>query len=297
VRGLKYFIRSSFGLLVAVGFSALLLAPVGLAQAVVNPQSGSIGLQGTIEGPPPTQAPTITTPAGGQSFSTNPITIAGLCVSGLLVKIFDNNVFIGSAECTSGSFSIKASLFNGTNSLVGQLYDALDQAGPDSAAVSVSFSNAQFAGLGPLLSLTSSFAKRGANPGQQLTWPISISGGTGPYALSIDWGDGTGNQLLSEAFSGSVTLAHTYNTAGTYTITIQATDKNGETAFLQLVGVASGAPGQSTASSSSNSTTKTITKIVWWPIAVMLPLILIAFWLGRRHEIYILRKRLEHTEQ
>jgi len=53
----------------------------------------------------------------GQSFTTLPITVSGLCPSGLLIKVFDNNIFAGSAECSSGSYELKIGLFDGTNSL------------------------------------------------------------------------------------------------------------------------------------------------------------------------------------
>lgn len=265
------------------------------APAPQNPQSGSIGLEGTIQGSPPTTPATITTPSNNQSFSTEPITVAGLCKSGLLVKIFDNNVFAGSTQCVNGSFSLKIDLFPGTNNLIARVYDALDQAGPDSNGVAVTFSSSQFISYGTLLSLTSTYAKRGSNPGQQLTWPIIISGGIGPYALSIDWGDSTTPSLLSQAFAGSVDIEHTYNTSGTYTITIQATDKNGETAFLQVVGLVNGPATQSSASSANNGT-KTVTKTAWWPVAILLPLIVVSFWLGRRHELFTLRRRLEQSD-
>src|SRR5262245_49990987 len=82
----------------------LVFAPA-VALAVIpppGPGSGSSGLQGTVKTPPPQNAPTITTPTNGQSFSKMPITVAGLCTSGLLVKVFSNNVFVGSAECING---------------------------------------------------------------------------------------------------------------------------------------------------------------------------------------------------
>src|SRR4051812_33675736 len=65
--------------------------------------SGSIGLQGTISTAPPTRGATITTPGNGASFNTTPITVGGLCPTGVLVKVFSNNVFVGSTVCQNGS--------------------------------------------------------------------------------------------------------------------------------------------------------------------------------------------------
>src|SRR5437870_5805837 len=89
------------------------LAIVVPAYAVTNPQSGSVGLEGTIPSPPPTRGATITVPSNGQSFSQLPITVRGLCPDNLLVKLFKNNVFGGSAQCTNGSYSIITDLFSG----------------------------------------------------------------------------------------------------------------------------------------------------------------------------------------
>jgi len=257
-----------------------------------NPQSGSVGIQGTIPSPPPSRGATITLPTNGQSFSTLPITVRGLCPGDVLVKLYKNNVFGGSAQCQNGTFSIVTDLFSGRNDLVARVYDQLDQAGPDSNTVTVTFNDAQFATFGPHISLTSDFARKGTDPGQTLEWPVSLSGGTGPYAISVDWGDGKAPDLSSQEFPGVITLKHIYDSAGTYNILIKATDKNGETAYLQLVGVANGKATTQNANL-SNSKTIVIVKVLWWPAAVAIPLIITTFWLGRRHELYVLRKQLE----
>ncbi len=298
MRGLKILAGFSASILVVTGIVLSNYSPA-LANAPLppNPQSNSVGLEGTISGPPPAQPATITTPTNGQTFNSSPITVAGLCPSGMLIKVFTNNVFVGAAQCLNGSYTDKADLFLGDNQLVAVVYDALGQAGPNSNSPTVIFASQQFAAFTTLLSLTSSYAERGTKPGQELDWPITINGGTAPYALSIDWGDDSQQTLLSEQYAGVVTIKHTYQSAGTYNITIEATDKSGETAFLQLVGVATGqiAQGAAAANGSSNSG-QTITKVAWWAVAPFIPLVAFTFWLGRRHEIYTLRKRLERVE-
>ncbi len=277
-------------LLGVVGLSVTLTP--GVSHATTMTQSGALGLSGTISVPPPTQAATITIPNNGQTLSGGPITVSGTCPSGLLVEIFSNNVFAGSQQCSGGTFSVKTSLFSGSNQLEASVYDALGQSGPASNMPTVQYSSALFSPLGPLLTLSSSYATRGANPGEILSWPIVISGGTGPYSLSIYWGDGTQPQSQAAPFSGNVTIAHTYKMSGSYNITIKATDKNGETAFLQLVGVANGpiTPAGSTSSSPSTSNTSSV---IWWPAAVILPLLFVAFWLGGAHKLTSLKKRLD----
>ncbi len=261
-----------------------------------NPQSGSIGLEGTISTDPPTRGATISTPGNGASFSSTPITVAGLCPSSTLVKIFDNNVFVGSALCGNGSYSLQIDLFSGSNQLVARVYDALDQAGPDSNTVTVTFNDAQYAQFGTRVSLTSIYARRGANPGDNLTWPLLLSGGISPYAISIDWGDGSSPELKSLIVAGPFDIVHKYTNAGVYKVIVRATDKNGTTAFLQLVAIANGAA-QTGGTDKNTSATQLKVIVLWWPILLIIPLLLLAFWLGRRHELYVLRKELESAKQ
>jgi hypothetical protein len=297
----RYILRGLMLLSVSLCFGVL-SGQSSAATPPENPQGGSIGLEGSVEGVPPTQAASITFPRDGATITNLPVTITGICPTGLLVKIFKNNVFSGSVQCTNGSFSIQVDLFGGRNEIVARVYDALDQQGPDSNVVAVNFPLGEFSAISRV-SLTSSFAKRGANPGQALTWPITLSGGTGPYAISVDWGDGKTPDIISQAFPGLFTIQHTYDTPGVYSVIIRATDKNGEIAFLQVVGVGNGALSQTNQDQTTTpQTTQTVTtfkqqlKIVWLPIALSLPLILAAFWLGRRYELFTLRKRLERRE-
>jgi hypothetical protein len=274
------------------------VAPVVSAIGSPDPQqSGSVGLEGTISSPPPTQAPTISVPSNGQTFTISPITVSGLCKSGLLVKVFSNNVFVGSVMCNNGSYSLQAGLFSGQNDLVARLYDALDQAGPDSNLVTVTYNSASFIQFGTQLILTSHYARRGANPGALLTWPIILTGGEGPYALSVDWGDASGNDVLSETFAGTINISHTYHTAGVYEVVIKASDHNGETAYLQVVAIANGAI---SSNGSGKGASGGITKVIgppWYIYLIPIPLLLFSFWLGGRSELYIVRKRLEHSRQ
>src|SRR5579862_8573775 len=153
------------GRALALGLILLLAVPALAEAANPPPQSGSVGLEGTISTAPPTHGATIAVPGNGAVFTSVPITVSGLCPTGLLVKIFDNNVFVGSTLCAHGSYSLQIDLFSGRNDLIARVYDALDQAGPDSNTVTVTFNDAQFLQFGPQLTLTSAYAERGAPPG------------------------------------------------------------------------------------------------------------------------------------
>ena len=288
---------------VAALFLILGAQPVS-AQSDSDPeQSGSVGLTGTISSPPPTQGATITIPTNGQSFTDVPIPVRGLCPNGLLVKLFKNNVFAGSVQCENGSFEMQIDLFTGTNILIARVYDDLDQPGPDSPAVTVEFVDAR-RGAGTRVSVTSNFAKRGANPGSTLTWPIIISGGSGPYAISIDWGDGKSPDLLSQPFPGVLDLSHIYDSPGVYNIVIKVSDSNGAVSFLQVVGIANGPLSQTNADGTPlNSQQDNVafiasgrTTIVWWPATITVPFIISTFWLGKRYMLRVMKKRIERGE-
>lgn len=292
-------ITGLFILVLVVGFCGFLNTNTYAAQS-----SGSLGLEGKISAPPPTQPATISLPRDGTTTSDQSVTITGICPNNLLVKIFKNNVFSGSAQCNNGSFSIKIDLFNGLNEIVARVYDDLDQAGPDSNIVKVTVPTVSN-NIGAKISLTSSFAKKGATPGEKLTWPISLSGGTGPYAISVDWGDGKTPDIMSQTFAGTFNIEHVYENAGVYNVVVRATDKDGNVAFLQLVGVGNGQATQqnvgstsngqksSSGSNQSNNGGKQQVKILWQPAAISIPLIFSTFYLGRKYELFALRKRLE----
>lgn len=275
--------------LIAIGSHAALAAP-----PPVNPQNGSVGLQGQVAGSPPTTGATITVPGNGQSFSSTPITVAGVCPNGLLVEIFKNNVFGGSVECTNGSFSLQVDLFDGRNDLVARVYDSLNQSGPDSATVSVNY-NPNLSISPARLLILSAYAKRGAQPDSTLTWPISLSGGVGPYAVSVDWGDKTNPDLISRAAAGDFNIDHIYKQAGAYIVIIKATDSKGAAAFLQVVGVGNGPIQQSTGN--TNNQVIVQTKIIWWPLVIAVILIIVSFWLGRRQQIQQIRIRLRKGQR
>lgn len=263
-----------------------------------NPQSGSLGLEATIPSAPPSTAASIGIPSNGQSFTSIPITVGGLCPSNLLIKVDSNNVFVGSTICTNGSYSLKVDLFNGSNTLNAQDFDSLGQGGPLSNNVNVTFVSGQYTQPGSQVVVTSNYDELGANPGQQLSWPITIGGGVPPYAISVDWGDGP-PVLQSSALGGKVDINHTYAASGIYTITVTVSDSKGSTGFLQLVGVANGkvTTGTTTSSGNGSSANKTntskSTSIPWWVFAIIAGALVPTFWLGSRHGRAVLARKYQ----
>lgn len=287
--------HKAFVILIMFLFFALFVS-VDSARGATQ-DTGSVGLEGTVSAPAPTVGAVISLPRDGQITKETLVEVTGICPDGLLVKIFKNNVFAGSVQCVNGNFSITIDLFSGQNEIVARVYDALDQSGPDSNIVKILYDDASTGALSRV-SLTSNYAKRGANPGQTLTWPIILTGGEGTYAITIDWGDGKETDLISREFPGNFDIEHVYDNPGVYNIVVKAVDKNGSVAYLQLVGVGNGPLSQqSAADDSSADLSGTKTKVLWQPAALILPLIVIAFWLGRRYQLKLLRKRIESGER
>ena len=78
-----------------------------------------------------------------------------------------------------------------------------------------------------------------------------------------------------------------------YTIVIKATDANGNSAFLQLTGVANGAVSKVSQTTAGGSTsTKQV--FLWWPMLIAGVLIIFSFWLGRRDQLENLRHQAEN---
>jgi len=134
-----------------------------------DPEAGSFGLAASKTQAPPTQGATISTPGNGAGFTNSPITVAGICPNGLLVQLYDNGVMVGSSLCNGGSFSMQVSLFAGSNELTVTVFDDLGQAGPTSAAVTVTYNDTHFSAFGSLVTLTSSYGRRSAPAGSSLT--------------------------------------------------------------------------------------------------------------------------------
>lgn len=309
----------AFLLLVVLAVLVLSSVPSLARAQVTNPSSNSVGVSGSLTGPPPTEAATIATPTNGQSFTTQVVTLSGLCPKELLLKVFSNDVFVGSILCTTGSYTIQVSLFAGANELYVRGFDFADQQGPDSNRVTVTYNTTQFTGFTDLVTLTSVFARKGADPGKKLIWPILLSGGTGPYAVSVDWGDGQQPTLLSLRTPGAFDIDHVYSSAGVYQVVVKVTDVNGATAFLQLVGVANGkaatiAQGGSSSGSGNGSSggsdsgsngggagSATIYSAqvrFLTAVSVILIIFLVpAFWLGRKYELLALHRKIERDAE
>ena len=259
---------------------------------IPDPKPGSYGLAATKVQEPPKKAPTITSPRSGGSFTTTPITLAGVCETGLLVQVYDNGVMVGAVMCEGNSFTLRVSLFPGRNEFTAVMYDDLEQAGPTSNIVTVTYNDSRLTAFGQSLTLTSSYGRRSVPASSPLTWPLQLTGGTGPYAFSIDWGDGSDPELKSQAMSGVINISHVYQKAGIYTVNIKVTDKNGVSAFLQVIAVSSGKVDGAVAGSADTTVCKERVVWIWIPALIALLLLVPTYWLGRRSQLVSIHNKM-----
>lgn len=256
------------------------------------PAPGSYGLEAVKKQPAPTQGATVSVPSDGQSFSTSPITVSGLCPDDLLVQVYNNDVMVGSVMCENGSYSLEVGLFVGLNEIVAKVYDELGQEGPVSNTRTVNYDNSNFSAFGELITLTSAYGRRSASVNNALDWPLQLAGGSGPYAFSIDWGDGEAAQLLSRPIAGTLGVSHVYKKAGIYKVSIRVVDSQGVSAFMQVVAVSSGKVDDGAVVDDKALDGLVVKDILWWPVIILLLLLLPTYWLGRRSQLVSLRNKM-----
>lgn len=291
----EYTSYGQLGLLLLVVGVVLLSATVNAATPYTGPEVSSVALSGTMPAPAPTVAATISSPAQKQHFTTSPITVSGTCPKDTLVEIYKNDIFAGSTPCDdNGRYALDVDLLLGQNVLIARVYDSLNQPGPDSSPVTVFYDAlpAQSAGITPLnfggnqLLLNTSAVYRGVFPGHPLSIPITILGGTPPYAVNVQWGDGT-NSVIPRADNITFNAVHTYQKPGTFQISIQATDSQGRVAFLVVAAIVNGQPSVIPVTSTTPKTP--LNKfLVLWPLYTAAVAIVTSFWLGERREKHIL---------
>lgn len=281
-----------FVLLAAVG---LLLSVYTTYAARPGPMSGTTGLSGTMPAKPPSIGAAITLPLPEARFSTSPISVSGTCPKGLLVQIYKNEIFAGSAVCTEqGTFSLDADLMYGKNILIARVYDDLNQPGPDSKEIPIYY-DAQFPqgnfgtaldfGSAQLL-LNTDAVFRGTFPKEELVVPITILGGQAPYAVNVQWGDNS-NKVLPRANNGDFNATHIYDKAGTYQISIQATDAQGRVAFLTVAAIVNGQADSASGSTNDSESVGTTgiagipgQLLALWPMYTSMVAAVFSFWLG-----------------
>ncbi len=228
-------------------------------QVTVTDSRGSTGSSNPIDlvisapPPPPALAVTITaTPTSGGaplavSFSASPT--GGTGTYGSFAWSFGDAL----SSTTSTAQTTHTYASPGTFSATVTVSDGSTQATSAPITLTVTSSGGSSSPLVVHLSASPQFG--GPSLSTQLT--LTVSGGSTPYRVAWDYGDGTSAGLV--AMSGStVSVSHTYSSAGTFTAKATVVDASGTSSTAQVVlEVNSTSPGGPSTSSSSASSN-------WW---------------------------------
>ena len=222
--------------------------------------------------------------------------MTGYCQSPSYVVLYRNNIFSGVALCSiNNSWSLQLGLLPGMNDLQTKIYSLNDRAGPLSSIYYIYYNVVANPSIIPLFA-KSIFTYTGIYVGQTFNLPIDIEGGYQPYALDINWGDGSTHTLMSRPSSGMFQGSHIYSKAGgyrgSYNIIINISDSKNNHTVLQLLAIVNN---QNiffgTTSNSSNSlrvgpSNAILAKLIKfiWPSYGIVVLMLFSFWLGEKQE-------------
>lgn len=282
----------------ALGFVVLV---VGVVMAAVSPPVKAGPNDINVGANVLTSAPTIIAPNDGQHFAQPAVSVSGGCVQDVVVEVFKNNVFAGSAVCSAaGTYSMQIDLFAGRNSLVARHYRP-GPVSPDSNSVAAYYdrpappASSGHAAISDQVSAPAQFLIQadegymGSVQGAEVSWPITLTGGNTPYAVSIDWGEGE-SEVVNLPTSGTHTFKHTYQSAGRYKVIVKAQDSDGQSALLQLTAIVQ--TPVTTASTGQSTKSPEGSLVFLWPLYAALAFILVSFWLGERYEQWFIKRRL-----
>lgn len=285
----------------------MLSAGVFLMAATLKANGQDIFVTARVPAPFVTSPAAINSPSAGERFSSIPIPVSGTCPSNAAyVNIFRNNLMSGTAICSGGLFQLSIDLFPGQNDLVARVYNTTDDEGPVSDTVTVFYDvpkppvsapDSPIPSVQPFM-LKTAFVYKGYTVDQTIKWPIEISGGYVPYAVSIDWGDGT-SDVISRSTDGQFDISHKYSSSGgykgSYTIKIQASDSAGQKAYIQFFVIVNSTAEITPAASIYNKPPPSLASDKWlwlaWPAYVLLLLLVVSYWLGEREELIVLRNK------
>lgn len=233
----------ALGLLLGLlGFALL-----GLHQGVSAEQT--LFVKAKISAPYPTMPAVISTPQSGFISKESVVVLTGVCQTATpanVVVVSDNDNPVGSVPCQdNGTFRIAVTLTEGAHTLLAQIYNFTEDAGPASTPIQVMYTPPLPPQPAPTiftarpatpttptatpLEIRSSKPAYSFGPHSPVVWVGSILGGQAPYAVSIDWGDQTSSAYtVHDATEKS--FRHNYDTMEAFTITITVRDAVGGTA-------------------------------------------------------------------
>lgn len=256
---------------------------------------------------PLTSPAVITSPTDGQRFNTNTITVSGTCPNDSYVKVLRGTEVAGIAVCNANTFTMQISIVPGANLLTAKVFNITDDEGPASPPITVYYDvpvqpetpTQPTNPTGPTRPITSAPSGSGGlaidvpykytirKPNETWQWELSVSGGTPPYAITIQWGDGTSGTYTRNA-ADTFTITHAYGKADIYRVLIKAQDATGAMTLLEI-----SAPVKDPLQTNIwlLSIFQNLSPWILWPLYAVLLLFVLLFWL------YELRRMHRHVQR
>jgi hypothetical protein len=226
------------GLAVVLGLAGLMIIGTTVLQHVAA--DSLITVSGTLEVPAPTAGAIITQPADDSTTASADTLVAGNCPitspQPIEVITMDNTV-VGSAVCDSNNtFSMPVRLTPGDHAFVVRTFSITSQQGPDSQPVRVTYQPKGQADEQTALQLTTKAPFSVLGTDHTAIWNGTITGGSPPYHIIIDWGDG--NREEHSLHTANQQYAHRYATLVSYNAIFAISDDNGNMAQQQYAATA-----------------------------------------------------------
>ncbi len=300
------------GLLVSIALLALSFGKTALA--------ASYDVSASVAFPVPTQAAVINTALNNVTVQNAAFLLSGTCQSltpTSVISVWRGATSLGSQVCTSNSFSIQINLSEGANTLVVRTANVSNVYGPDSAPITVTLRTpvvtptpptqtppaATTPGAANLTSSDNTAFNNAAKSGLTITPPepfsvlptnnqvqlsFYIDGGSTPYTVELNWGDGTTETKVVEK-PGTYTFTHQYRKSGNYTVKGRIKDVLGAVSELSHAVVAVKPLDKSVGVTTIQASPTKNTPITWLRQhalvvtvgSLVVGVALVAYWLGQ----------------
>lgn len=282
----------------------LICAGAYLIATTFNVNADSIFVTAKVHAPYITSPAAITSPANGSYFTSPVVMVKGDCPeNAAYVEIDRNQIMSGVAICNDNhNFQLSVNLLPGQNDLIARPFNITDDEGPASAPVSAFYippaNGSLRSGTVLPLVLRTNFVYRGYFVNQPLSWPVSLSGGLGPYTIDVDWGDSL-HEVIHQSAAGDFNIQHTYTSSGNYKndfeIRVTAADSDNQKTFLQFFVIVNPSNSALPAYNIYNKPPTPPLHRAWlmyaWPAYASVLLLTSVFWLGERQELLMLKKK------
>ncbi|HSX15680.1 MAG TPA: hypothetical protein VLF40_02730 [Candidatus Saccharimonadales bacterium] len=273
------------GLAVVLVLAGVVMVATALLQ---HAAASAFSVGGVVAITPPKVSATISTPVAGATLTSQDELVAGTCPLvtphvAVVIKM-DGNV-AGSAMCDDNeNFAMPLRFAAGAHTLVAQVFTLTGGQGPDSQPSTVTYKPTRNTPVATGITASSEDTFSVIGGDQTAKWDGTISGGTAPYNVIINWGDGQRENHTITLASANLNqhFTHKYDTVQSYNSLVAISDADGHSVQLQYAAVSYTVPApMAVVSSTSPLVTPTIAGLYGLFITVVAVSSII--WLEAKH--------------